>query len=73
LHSTLDQSYADFVQGQLDCLQGNYKDCEAMLNQRVSEVKGEVTGQLADDIYWFLGLAAAHNGRADHRSRPVAK
>ncbi len=55
-----------YYQGKLDCAQGDYTDCEAKFTRLLGELKAsQNVYTLPSDIYWYKGLAAAHEKHFD--------
>ncbi len=55
-----------YYQGKIDCSEGRYTDCEATLARLLADWKdARHLGALPSDIYWYQGLAAAHEKHYD--------
>ena len=55
-----------YYQGKIDCSEGRYTDCEAKFTRLLADLKdARALGALPSDIYWYQGLAAAHEKHYD--------
>lgn len=55
-----------YYQGKLDCSEGHYTECEAKFTRLLADLKdARALGRLPSDIYWYQGLAAAHEKHYD--------
>jgi tetratricopeptide (TPR) repeat protein len=55
-----------YYQGKIDCSEGRYTDCEAKFTRLLADLKdARALGRLPSDIYWYQGLAAAHEKHYD--------
>lgn len=58
--------WALYFQGRIDCYEGNYAQCEGKYTRLIGELReARAVGNLPDDMYWFRGLAAAHEKHFD--------
>lgn len=58
--------FALYYQGKIDCSEGRYTDCEAKFTRLLDELKdARSVGTLPSDIYWYKGLASAHEKHYD--------
>ncbi len=60
----LGDAFADFYSGLINCFEGHYPDCESGLNRFLADETGGF-GKPPTQVYWFLGLAAAHDAHYD--------
>lgn len=55
-----------YYQGRIDCFEGNYAQCEGKYTRLFADLReARAVGNLPDDMYWFRGLAAAHEKHYD--------
>ena len=55
-----------YYQGKIDCSEGHYTECEAKFTRLLADLKDAgAVGRLPSDIYWYKGLAAAHEKHYD--------
>ena len=61
LQDAMGSILALYYQGRLDCSEGHYADCEAKFTRLLTELTdARALGKLPSDIFWYRGLAAAH-------------
>ncbi len=66
--AALGQAFGDFYGGLINCFEGHYTACESGLNAYLADENGAM-GQPSTEVYWFLGLAAAHDQHYDDAIR----
>ena len=68
LKAFLGESFALYYQSRLDCFEGKYTDCEAGYSALLRNENGS-TAKLPADVYWYHGIAAAHDQHFDDAIR----
>ena len=59
------ETSALYYQGKLDCAEGHYTECEAKFTRILFNLNGARATALPSDVYWYQGIAAAHEKHFD--------